>query len=142
MPPLKKRVLKGGLPGYVRFFVRPVLPPFMRERQPFACTSTPYFLAAARMRRHAESRSVSLTPSTWSKRAMALRTCPASLSGSLRSFGKANLSEAIRSLDRVPSPCERLVVAMLKTSFRYPGSTHRPQERGEGRPQRTRPSTL
>jgi hypothetical protein len=41
-----------------------VLPPFMSERQPFALTSTPYFRAAARMRRHAASRSESLTPST------------------------------------------------------------------------------
>lgn len=31
--------------------------------------------AAAAMRFHASSRSASLTPSTWSKRAMALRTC-------------------------------------------------------------------
>jgi hypothetical protein len=47
------------------------------------------------MRFQARSRSVSLTPSTWPKRAMALRTWAASLSGSLRSSGAANwLSES------------------------------------------------
>src|SRR5207244_12926027 len=59
-------------------------------------SSTPYFRAAARIRRHAASRSASLTPSTWSKRAIALRTCRASFSGSLRSFGNANVERGIR----------------------------------------------
>src|SRR5690348_1453044 len=36
--------------------------------------SIPYFRAAALMRRHAASRSELVTPSTWSKRAIALRT--------------------------------------------------------------------
>src|ERR1700734_4489661 len=38
----------------------------------------------------ANSRSASETSSTWSKRATALRTCCASVNGSLRCFGKAN----------------------------------------------------
>ena len=50
----------------------------------------PVALAAARIRFHARSRSASLTPSTWSNRAIALRTCRASVSGSLRSLGNAN----------------------------------------------------
>src|SRR5207244_1821269 len=66
-----------------------------------ALTSTPYLRAAARMRRHAASRSASLTPSTWSKRAMALRTWRASFSGSLRSFGNANVDRDIRFCCRV-----------------------------------------
>src|SRR5437867_6579114 len=37
-------------------------------------TSMPYFFAAALMRRQAASRSDALTPSTWLKRAIALRT--------------------------------------------------------------------
>src|SRR2546429_161567 len=68
----------------------------MSWRQPLALTSTPYLRAAVRMRRHAASRSLSLTPSTWSKRAIALRTWRASLSGSLRSLGNANVWAGIR----------------------------------------------
>ena len=43
----------------------------------------------------AASRSASLTPSTWSKRAIALRTWLAFSSGSLRSFGNANWRESM-----------------------------------------------
>jgi len=75
---------------------RPDRPPFISERQPRAEISTPYLRAALRMRRHAASRSASLTPSTWSKRGTALRTWRASLSGSLRCFGNANVCEDIR----------------------------------------------
>src|SRR2546430_3810374 len=78
-----------------------VRPPFMSWRQPLALTSTPYLRAAVRMRRHAASRSASLTPSTWSKRAIALRTWRASFSGSLRSFGNANVDRDIRFCCRV-----------------------------------------
>jgi hypothetical protein len=53
--------------------------------------------AAERIRFQAASRSESLTPSTWSKRATALRTWLAWLSGSLRSFGNANFSDDVRS---------------------------------------------
>src|SRR5947209_7023595 len=86
---------------------RPVLPPFMSDRQPFASISTPNLRAAVRIRRHAASRSLSLTPSTWSKRATALRTCRASFSGSLRSFGKAKVVVRIRFLCWVLIPAER-----------------------------------
>src|ERR1700682_6394843 len=86
----------------------------MRERQPLALTSTPYFRAAVRIRRHAASRSDSLTPSTWSKRAMALRTCLASFSGSLRSLGNANVPDAIRFFCLALRAGERrLVTAMV-----------------------------
>jgi len=54
-----------------RFFA---LPPTNSSRQSSADTSTSYLRAAAVMRFHARSRSASLTPSTWSNRAMALRT--------------------------------------------------------------------
>src|SRR3989442_9309508 len=37
---------------------RPVLPPFMSDRQPFASISTPNLRAAVRIRRHAASRSL------------------------------------------------------------------------------------
>ena len=47
------------------------------------------------MRFQATSRSASLTPSTWLKRAIALRTWLAFSSGSLRSFGKANWRESM-----------------------------------------------
>ena len=73
----------------------------MSERQPLALTSTPYLRAAARMRRHAASRSASLTPSTWSNRAIALRTWLASFNGSLRSFGNAKVERDILFLRRV-----------------------------------------
>src|SRR5579864_194440 len=85
----------------------------MSERQPLASTFTPNFLAAARMRLHAASRSDSLTPSTWSKRAIALRTCLASFRGSLRSLGKANVPDDMRSLWRPLSPVERFAVERL-----------------------------
>lgn len=58
------------------------------SRQLVSDTSTPNFFAAARIRFQAWSRSESLTPSTWSKRAMASRTWAASFRGSLRSFGE------------------------------------------------------
>ena len=81
--------------------LRPERPPFISERQPRAEICTPYLRAALRMRRQAASRSASLTPSTWSNRATALRTCRASLSGSLRCSGNANVCDDIRSLERV-----------------------------------------
>src|SRR5258708_30760355 len=86
----------------------------MRERQPLAFTSTPYFLAAARIRLQAASRSDSVTPSTWSKRAIALRTCPASFNGSLRSLGKANVQAGMPVISRALRTAERFfVVGML-----------------------------
>jgi hypothetical protein len=87
----------------------PLLPPFINDRQPRADTSTPNFRAALRMRRQAASRSASLTPSTWSNRAMALRTCRASFKGSFRSLGKAN--EPAGTLDL------RLIVAIVRLLF-------------------------
>ncbi len=83
--------------------VEPETPAFVRStqlyffpssRQLFSLTSTPYLSAAFLIRFHAASRSSSLTPFTWSKRAIALRTWLASSSGSLRSLGKANLSSS------------------------------------------------
>jgi NADPH:quinone reductase-like Zn-dependent oxidoreductase len=62
---------------------------FPSSRQLFSWISTPCFLAALLIRLQASSRSLSLTPSTWLKRAIALRTWSASLSGSFRSLGKA-----------------------------------------------------
>jgi hypothetical protein len=61
-----------------------------RLRQPRSEISTPNFLAAALMRRHALSRSASLTPSTCMNRATAFRTCLASIKGSFRSLANAN----------------------------------------------------
>src|SRR6266571_5764493 len=55
--------------------------------------SIPYFLAADLIRRHAASRSDLLTSSTWLNLAIALGTCRASVSGSLRSLGNANFDE-------------------------------------------------
>src|ERR1700704_1104861 len=94
------------------------------------------------MRRQAASRSVSLTPSTWSKRAIAFRTWPASFSGSLRSLGKANFSEAIRSLARVLRPCERFVVVAMLDLLSLSGFRKTSLGNKEGRPRRTRPSCL
>jgi hypothetical protein len=91
-------------------FGRPVLPPFISWRHPRALTSTPNFRAAVRIRRHAASRSASVTPSTWSKRAMALRTCLASLSGSLRFLVNAKVVERIRFCCRVLKPCDFLAM--------------------------------
>src|SRR6185437_5165766 len=62
---------------------------FPSSCQLFSWTSTPYFLAAFLIRSQASSRSLSETPSTWSKRAIALRTWLAFSIGSLRSFGNA-----------------------------------------------------
>ena len=58
-------------------------------RQSVSATSTPKWSAALRMLAKARSRSASLTSRTWSKRARAVRTCPASVSGSLRCSGNA-----------------------------------------------------
>ena len=62
-------------------------------------TSTSNFFAAVLIRFHAASRSVSLTPLTWLKREIALRTWEAFSSGYLRSLGKAKapLSRRLRS---------------------------------------------
>src|SRR5215831_14748013 len=52
------------------------------------------------------SRSASVTSSTWSKRAIAVRTCAASVSGSLRLSGNAKTLSGRRFLSRVSSsPC-------------------------------------
>src|SRR6202034_2783933 len=56
------------------------------------------------IRFHARSRSASVTPSTWLKRAIALRTCRASVSGSLRSLGNAKSLSASRSSSAVLRP--------------------------------------
>src|SRR4029077_1005667 len=56
------------------------------------------------MRLHAASRSASLTPSTWSKRATALRTWLASLIRSLACFGNANVCEV--AISRKRDACE------------------------------------
>src|SRR5438309_4981446 len=65
-----------------------------RERALGLCEiSIPYFLAADLIRRHAASRSDLLTSLTWLNLAIALRTCRASVSGSLRSLGNANFDE-------------------------------------------------
>src|SRR5690348_16688592 len=54
----------------------------------------------------ASSRSASETSSTWSKRASALRTCEASVSGSLRCLGKAYTWSGSWSRSAVSSsPC-------------------------------------
>src|SRR5438445_9683877 len=74
---------------------------FINDRHPCTWISTPNLRAAARMRRHAASRSASVTPSTWSNRAMALRTWLASFNGSLRSLGNANVDRDILFLRRV-----------------------------------------
>jgi hypothetical protein len=68
----------------------------------------PYLPAAVRMRAHAWSRSSSVTPSTWSKREIALRTWAASTSGSLRCWGKAKSAVGRRSFSAVLKPSERL----------------------------------
>ena len=47
-----------------------------------------------------------MTPSTWSNRAIAFRTWAASLSGSLRSAGKANSASGRRSFSAVLKPSE------------------------------------
>src|SRR5438309_11992107 len=65
---------------------------FINDRHPCTWISTPNLRAAARMRFHAASRSSSVTPSTWSNRATALRTWRASVIGSLRSFVNAKRS--------------------------------------------------
>jgi hypothetical protein len=53
--------------------------------------STPKRFAADSIRFHAARRSAAVTPSTWLKRAAALRTWEAFSKGSLRCLGKANL---------------------------------------------------
>jgi hypothetical protein len=77
---------RASLLGSYRFF-GPVRP---KDRQPRSEISTSNLRAAARIRRHARSRSASLTPSTWLNLARAFRTWRASQIGSLRSLGNAN----------------------------------------------------
>src|ERR1700753_3841831 len=60
-------------------------------------SSTLYFFAAVSIRFQAARRSASVTPSTWLKRAAALRTCEAFSRGSLRCLGKANFVVGMRS---------------------------------------------
>ena len=91
---LHRRLGSGELTQAARLFL--AFPPLKRSRQSLADTPTSYFLAAARIFFHALSRSASVTPSTWSNRAMAFRTCLASLSGSFRSSGKAKFASDIR----------------------------------------------
>ena len=67
--------------------------------------STPNFFAAALIWPKASSRSSSDTPFTWSNRAIALRTCVASFSGSLRCLGNAYLEPGISLRSSVESVC-------------------------------------
>ena len=73
----------------------------------------------------ASARSSSVTSSTWSKRASALRTCSASVRGSLRCFGKAKaLSGSSFRSSLSSSPCclygfQVVLTAMVRTSI-YP----------------------
>jgi hypothetical protein len=87
---------------------RPIAPYFLSSRQLFSCSSTLCFFAAAWMRFHAASRSVSLTSFTWLKRATALRTWLAFSRGSLRCFSNANsLPEKLpHHLTGIPAPPE------------------------------------
>jgi hypothetical protein len=62
--------------------------------------------AAASIRFQAWSRSSSVTPSTWSNRAIAFRTCRASLMTSFLWEGKAKSASGRRSFAAVLSPSE------------------------------------
>jgi hypothetical protein len=68
------------------FSVCGLLPSCFQES---SATSTPKCSAAALMLANAWSRSASVTSFTWSKRASAVRTCLASVSGSFRFSGNA-----------------------------------------------------
>jgi hypothetical protein len=76
--------------SYCRWRLPRRFPPPDSDLQPRASMSTPNFRAAARIRRQAASRSLSLTPCTWLKRATAFRTCSASPIGSFSCDGNAN----------------------------------------------------
>src|SRR4051794_8512762 len=81
----------------------------------------------------ASSRSASPTSSTWSKRASALRTCLASVSGSLRCSGKAN-TESGRSLCSAVEISPWLVwgfqVVLMRRGYRV--AVARYPQRGDG----------
>jgi hypothetical protein len=68
-----------------------------RSCQRSAVMSTPNLAAARWMRRNASPRSSSVTPRTWSNRAIALRTWLASFSGTLRTLGNAKALTGIAS---------------------------------------------
>src|SRR5262245_60873736 len=74
------------------------------------------------------SRSASVTSSTWSKRAIALRTCAASVSGSFRLSGNANTLSGRRILSWVSSSpccsCGFQVVVAIRHSYPGPMALH------------------
>jgi hypothetical protein len=71
---------------FAAFFAGPF---FASSEEEVEDMSTPNFFAADLILVNAAFFSGAETPLTWSKRAMALRTCEGLLSGSLRSLGKA-----------------------------------------------------
>jgi len=98
---------------------------FESSRQPPSEISTSNFLAAALMRRHALSRSASLTSLTCMNREIAFLTCFASIKGSFRSLSNANAESgslsffaALNAEDFAVAPGERLAaVAFLVLPF-------------------------
>src|SRR4051794_19591630 len=93
--------------------------------------STPNLRAARRIRSNASRRSPSDASLTWSNRAIALRTCDASLRGSLRSRGNAYSLSGIALRSSASSSCP---FAMPSAYPRTRGSTTRMRNPPTARP--------